>query len=55
MMYTVTRWQDASFSDRINVYECYCANPGNDMSFEEFDTMWRNCTYKYVKSLFPAD
>ena len=55
MMNRVTRWQDASISDRLNVYDCYRANPGDDMDFEEFNAAWRNYTFNYVKSLFPAD
>lgn len=55
MMNTFTRWQDASISDRLNVYDCYRANPGDDMDFEEFNAAWRNYNFNYVKSLFPAD
>lgn len=51
----VTRWQDAPISDRLEVYDCYRANPGDDLDFEEFNARFRNYTFKYVKSLFPAD
>lgn len=55
MMNINIRWSEASFDARLNVYECYCANPGEDMSFEEFNAIWRNYSFNYVASLFPAD
>lgn len=55
MSNTFTSWQDAPITDRLQVYDCYCSNPDDHYSFEEFNAIWRNYSFHYVKNLFPAD